>query len=273
MKIAVFGSNGMAGHMVVKYLKGIGHSVTTLARSNSDINIDIENFPQVNQVLTKLHDYDYIINCIGLLVKDSIDRPDRAAIINSWFPHMLEYHYKQTPTRIIHLSTDCVFDGNNGHYKEGDPHTELNAYGRSKSLGEINNSKDITFRTSIIGPEIKSTGTGLMHWFTNTPDPVVGGYVDAWWNGITTLQLAKCIARYIETPVVHGVCHLVNNENFINKYDLLNLINTVYGLNKTVKKTTGPKLVNKILVDTKLKVNWHIPDYREQLQELLAYAR
>lgn len=273
MKIAIFGSGGMAGHMVARYLAEQYGSITRVARSQADLICDFEDTEQVKATLHKLVEYDWIINCVGLLVKDSMDRPDRAAIVNGWLPHYIEWWAKDSKTRIIHLSTDCVFDGSIGHYKENDPHTELNAYGRSKSLGEINNSKDVTFRTSIIGPEIKSNGTGLLHWFTIKSDRSVGGYVDAWWNGITTLQLAKCIVQHINNPIVTGVCHLVNNDNFINKFELLQLINEVYLLDKIVKKTTGPKVVNKILVDSKLKVDWSIPDYRTQLRELLDYTQ
>lgn len=272
MKIAVFGASGMAGHVITKYLKECGHQVTTVARANADVEMDVESTRRMQMILAHLQDYDYVINCIGLLVKDSIERPDRAAVLNSWFPHYLEFWFKQTKTKIIHLSTDCVFDGKTGNYKEGDPHTEMNAYGRSKSLGEINNGKDVTFRMSIIGPELKPNGTGLLLWATVTEETKLNGYVDAWWNGITTLQLAKCIQKHIENPRVTGVYHLVNNSNSINKYDLLCLINEVYGLGKTIVKSTGPKLANKILVDTRLEVDWGIPDYRTQLTELRDYA-
>jgi dTDP-4-dehydrorhamnose reductase len=272
MKVAVFGSNGMAGHMVVRYLRDKGHSVTTLARSNADMIVDVENTNSVYSVIAKLHDYDYVINCVGLLVKDSIDRPDRAAVINAWFPHALEHHYRLTNTKIIHLSTDCVFDGQTGHYSEKDVHTEMNAYGRSKSLGELNNTKDITFRMSIIGPEIKNNGTGLLHWTLNNKADTLGGYVDAWWNGITTLQLAKCIEQYMQDPTITGVYHLVNNEYFVNKYELLCLINQVYELNKIIKKTTGPKLANKVLIDSRLEIDFQIPDHKTQLRELRSYG-
>ena len=271
MKIAVIGSNGMAGSMITSYLKKQKYSVTTFARSNSDITMDIENVASLSGIKDTLIQFDYVINCIGLLVKDCIDRPDRAAIINSWFPHFLEHTLIDTNTIVVHLSTDCVFDGQTGHYKEKDIHTEMNAYGRSKSLGEINNSKDITFRMSIIGPELKENGSGLLNFVLTNKSDTLNGFVDAYWNGITTLQLAKCIEQYIQTPKVTGVYHLVNNEFFINKYDLLCLINVVYGLNKTVRKSTGPKPVNKILLDTRLVVDWNIPDYKTQLLELKNY--
>lgn len=268
MKLLVVGSNGMAGHIITKYLKQKGHTVVTVARDNADYSVDIEDTNSVESLFDSLEkDFDFVINCIGLLVKDSIDRPDRAAIINSWFPHYLEYSYKDTVTKVIHLSTDCVFDGKKGNYIEEDTHTEMNAYGSSKSLGEINNSKDVTFRMSIIGPEIKTSGTGLMNWILTNPNTELQGWDNAWWNGITTLQLAKCIETHISNPVITGVYHLVNNDNRINKYDLLSKINSIYGLNKTILRTQGPKPVDKILIDTRQLVNFNIPDYDTMLLE------
>jgi dTDP-4-dehydrorhamnose reductase len=271
MKVAVLGSRGMAGHLVADYLDRFSDiSVTRWARSG-DRFIDITKQDSVEEVLDQLHDYDFIINCTGLLVADSISRPDLAALVNSWFPHHLEYRFSKTNTRVVHLSTDCVFDGSTGFYTEDHPSSEQNAYGKSKSLGEISNSKDITLRTSIIGPELNLNGTGLMNWFINKSENTVTGYTDAWWSGITTLELAKCIHKWISNPTTTGIYHLVNNNNNINKYDLLCLINEVYGLNKQVLSGSGNKKVNKILVDTRGQFDWGIPDYRTQLTELKSW--
>lgn len=269
MKILVIGSNGMAGHIITKYLRNQSYEVDTAARDNALFHINIEETHIIKKFLHEIsNDYDYIINCIGLLVKDSNDRPDRAAIINSWFPHAIEQAIRESKTKLIHLSTDCVFDGKKGNYIETDIHTEMNAYGSSKSLGEVNNEKDITFRMSIIGTEVKITGTGLLNWFLNQSPNEVPGWDNAWWNGITTLQLAKCIQQYIETPKISGVYHLVNNNNKINKYELLNKFNTIFNAGKSIVRTQGPKSVNKILIDTRNQFDFHIPNYDLQLEQL-----
>jgi dTDP-4-dehydrorhamnose reductase len=262
MRITVLGANGMAGHAVASYLGQQGHEVDAVDRTR----LDVENPISVMAFFDQL-DTDFVVNCIGLLVQPCIQRPDRASVINSWFPHYIEYRLKDTQTRLIHLSTDCVFDGFRGNYIETDAHTEMNAYGRSKSLGEVNNSKDITFRMSIIGPELKN-GTGLLDWVRTNPASELPGWDNAWWNGITTLQLAKCIDRYVQNPCISGIYHVVNNSVNTNKYELLCLINEVYDLGKTIVRTHGPKDVNKILVDTRLELDFAIPDYRTQLTEL-----
>jgi dTDP-4-dehydrorhamnose reductase len=268
MKVLIFGSNGMAGHVIKKYLETKNYIVDTVARSGAKYELDIENVLLTKKFLNDIKiDYDYIINCIGLLVKDSINRPDRAALINGWFPHAIEESIKQSKTKLIHLSTDCVFDGKLGNYVENSTHTETNAYGKSKSYGEVDNHKDITFRMSIIGPEINPSGTGLFHWFYNTED-IVNGWDNAFWNGITTLQLAKCINLYMNDPKIYGIYHVVNNDNKISKYDLLVKINEIFNLNKTIQKTQGPKPVNKILLDTRKEFDFNIPDYDTMIKEM-----
>lgn len=271
MKIAVFGSNGMAGHMVVDYLQKQYGYITTIARTDAILHCDVENSHRLASTLSQLEGYDYIINCIGLLVKDSIARPDRAAVVNAWFPHFLEHWFRNKETKIIHLSTDCVFDGSAGPYKEDDIHTEMNAYGRSKSFGELRNGKDVTFRMSIIGPEIKPTGGSLLNWVLTSKESELPGWTNAHWNGITTLQLAKCIHRYLKDPSITGVHHVVSNTNSIDKCSLLELINSVYGLGKKIIRTEGPKGFNKILINTRPEYDWGIPDYTAQLTELRDY--
>jgi dTDP-4-dehydrorhamnose reductase len=261
MRVTVVGSRGMAGHVIVKYLEQQGHTVSAVDRTV----LDVEH-GNVDQFFETL-DADFVVNAVGLLVKDCIDRPDRAIAINSWWPQYCAHKLKETNTRLIHLSTDCVFDGQRGNYTETDTHTETNAYGRSKSFGEVNNAKDITFRMSIIGPELKN-GTGLLNWVLTNTEQELPGWDNAWWNGITTLQLAKCINRYINYPTIAGVYHLVDNNVKINKYDLLCKINQVYELDKTIQRTQGPKTINKILVDTRQQVDFGIPDYDTQLQQL-----
>jgi dTDP-4-dehydrorhamnose reductase len=120
---------------------------------------------------------------------------------------------------------------------------------------------------SIIGPELKA-GTGLLDWVRTTPDTNLTGWNNAWWNGITTLQLAKCINQYVNDPVVTGVYHLVNNRIRITKYNLLVLIDHMYNLGKNITPAAGPKPVNKVLVDTRGEVDWAIQDYPTQLEEL-----
>lgn len=264
MRVTVLGARGMAGHVIASYLEQQGHSVHRVDRNQ----LDIENFNEVKSFFNGL-ETDFVVNCIGLLVKDCEVNPDRASWINSWFPHYVEQQLMNGFARLIHLSTDCVFNGARGDYVETDMHTEMNTYGRSKSLGEVNNTKDITFRMSIIGPELKN-GTGLLHWATTNPADKLPGWTNAWWNGITTLELARCINLYINDPKISGIYHLVNNSR-INKYELLCKINQVYELGKTILPVTGPKNIDKVLIDTRKEFEFNIQNYDDQLAQLRAF--
>ena len=113
MKILVLGSNGMAGHMIYSYLKSLSYDVTGYTRKDLDIEKSL-NLPR---------DYDVVINCIGVLLPDSEKDMQRTVFINSYFPHYLSAFYSHS--KVIHISTDCVFDGKRGNYAENEIPTEF----------------------------------------------------------------------------------------------------------------------------------------------------
>ncbi len=252
MKVLVLGSEGMAGHVIFRYLKEAGYFVTGLSRKN----IDIES----NLFLPK--GYDVVVNCIGVLLPDADKDPARTVFVNGAFPHFLTTYYP----KVIHISTDCVFDGKAGPYSVHDFPTERNLYGMSKALGEVVNESDLTLRVSIIGPEIKEQvrRTGLFNWVTTTAQCILSGWTNAYWNGITTLQLAKCVETGIREEI-SGLHHPVHETEAVTKYQLLCYINNVYGLDKQVAPTDGPKEVNKVLKTT---YQFDVPTIKEQLMEL-----
>lgn len=270
MKILVLGSQGMAGHMIAHYLERNGFEVYRAARKNESLFIEVSVRESIDEVINS-DSYDYVINCIGMLAGISSKNPEKAALVNGWLPHYLELLLSEKSTRLIHLSSDCVFNGQRGNYIESDVCDEMNFYGRSKSMGEVRNNKDITFRTSIIGPELNPDGVGLLKWVLTHPDKKVPGWANAKWNGVTTLQLAKCLAKYMLDPKISGVYHLVSNQHKITKYELLCLINEIYELNKEIVLTYVPKNIDKVLVDTRQEFDFEIPDYPSQLTELKDY--
>ena len=171
-KILVLGSAGMAGHVLTKYLKYIDKNleIIDLARSNKFVNpiiqMDITDFHLLEEII-QISSFDFIINCIGVLAEKSNNSPDKAILVNSYLPKFLESHTEKTKTKIIHISTDCVFSGKKGKYLENDFKDGMDFYAKSKGLGEIINKKDTTIRTSIIGPELNPNGVGLFNWFIN----------------------------------------------------------------------------------------------------------
>jgi dTDP-4-dehydrorhamnose reductase len=268
-RILILGASGMAGHVIYKYLKDTTqHHIETISfRKRVDENtvlLDVRKFDQLEAEIERLKP-DFIINAIGILVKGSNENPANSILLNSYFPHFLSTISKKYDFRIVHLSTDCVFSGNDGGYLEDSFKDANDVYGRSKSLGEIDENNHITIRTSIIGPEFKEVGTGLLHWFLKQSGDVTG-FSNAFWSGISTLQLAKVVSCVINDMSVVGICHVTNNEK-ISKYELLTLFNDIWSRSITINNVVG-KCVDKSFKDTLHKVAVRIPSYENMLGEL-----
>ena len=178
---------------------------------------------------------------------------------------------KDMNTKVIHISSDCVFSGNKGHYKESSQPDAESYYGKTKALGELlDGEKSLTFRTSIVGPELKDDGIGLFHWFMSQKGPV-NGFTEVIWSGVTTLELAKSIHSAIEQELT-GLYHLVNNQ-VISKHDLLCLFNQYMNNNKTIIHENGSFANDKSLEDTRLELLHLIPSYEVMVQELAKWMK
>lgn len=268
MKILVFGCNGMAGHLVSLYLKEKGHDVVGFARSQSKfIKTIIGDALDKNIVSNAIQSdkFDAIINCIGLLNQFAENNKAQAVYLNSFLPHYLVQLTNNINTQILHISTDCVFSGNRGQYTENDFRDGTTFYDRSKALGEIEDNKNLTLRQSIIGPDIKASGIGLLNWFMQQNTEITG-YTGALWTGLTTLQLAKVIEEAVKVKA-YGLYNMVP-DNYISKYELLCLFNK-YIRNNDVKIIPIDKIsVNKSLKRTKFNFACNIPNYEQMIKEL-----
>jgi dTDP-4-dehydrorhamnose reductase len=142
-------------------------------------------------------------------------------------PHRLARLAALVDARLIHVSTDCVFTGKKGDYRESDVPDAQDLYGRSKLLGEVDYPNAITLRTSIIGTELRDAH-GLVGWFLAQRGSVKG-YSKAVFSGLPTVALAHVIRDYVlPNPALRGVWHV--SAAPIAKYDLLKLVAAEYGM-------------------------------------------
>jgi len=279
MKVIILGSLGMAGHIISKYLKSQNHKVFDIARTlPCDYILDAENLDNCKEFsytinnLTAEEQPNVIINCIGLLIKASENNPSKAILVNSWFPHFLEESFKNTNIKLIHLSTNCVFSGKKGNYSETDLKDGKGWYAQSKALGEIINGKDVTIRTSIIGTELKSEGYGLLGWVLRQEAPIVG-WNEVFWNGITTLEMAKFLNTVILTKKSLNYLYHLTPPYPISKYNLIKLICEVWG-KKIVLIPDNSIKSNKTLINNRKKeFDYPTPDYLTQLKELYEFTK
>jgi dTDP-4-dehydrorhamnose reductase len=253
MKILVLGHRGMAGHMIYEYLNTQTNFEILTADEILGYKFDV--IKNLEEIRTKLHEQpvNYIINCIGLLKKKCNENPINAIIINSLLPYQLVRIADEIDAHVIHLSTDCYMDDD--------------IYGRSKRAGEINYNNHLTIRTSIIGPEIKKGGEGLFEWFMRQ-EGEINGYTNVMWDGITTLELAKFIVYYIASDnKLYGIRNLRSSQK-ISKYDLLNLLNVIYGKNIKINRFA------EVVADKTEKndfVEYKIPPYDQMIKEMFDY--
>lgn len=259
----------MAGHLISLYFKEQGHEVVGFARQQSEL-LDSTIVGDASDMLLikKTIDeggFDAVINCIGLLNQYAEENKAMAVLLNGYLPHYLTEITKATKTKIIHMSTDCVFAGNDGPYYEDTLPNGATFYDRSKAMGEINTEKDLTFRNSIVGPDIKPSGIGLFNWFMKQ-DAEVSGYTGAIWTGVTTYTLAKAMEQALKENLT-GLYNLVNNES-INKYVLLGLFNKYFRAGE-VKINPNDKLqLDKSLRRKREDFSFVVPSYEQQVKEM-----
>lgn len=241
MKVLVLGVSGMLGSAVFKQLfsdsqyrvwgtlRSVGglKYFSKLAHEYLLSNVDVLEQDSLVAVLGKVRP-DVVINCVGLIKQFSdANDPLFALPINTMLPHRLAKLCLLANARLIHISTDCVFNGRKGMYLEEDISDAEDLYGKSKYIGELHDLPHVvTLRTSIIGHELNSDAS-LVNWFLAQTGKVKG-YKRAIFSGLTTVELANVMKELvIPNEKLQGLYHV--SVEPIDKYTLLNLIAGVYG--------------------------------------------
>lgn len=273
-KVLVLGSTGLIGHQVFNYLvKSKNYELYNISyrkKLNDDtILCDVRNQDEFIKIV-KIISPDIIINCIGILIEEANLDPENAIFINAYFPHRLMRLADKLNSKLIHISTDCVFSGEKGMpYLEKDFKDGKDNYAKSKGLGEIINENHLTLRTSVIGPELKTDGEELFHWFMSQSEKI-NGYTKVIWSGVSTLILAKVVGWAIENKIT-GLYHVTNNKS-IDKFALLTLIKKYTKKNILISPFDGKEL-NKSFIDSRKEINFEIPTYDQMVKEMIACTK
>ncbi|MDB3973951.1 SDR family oxidoreductase [Alphaproteobacteria bacterium] len=262
-KILIFGATGMLGHVaynnLAKYDKNF--KILGIIRDKKDKKLFNENktnkikifndFKNYEKIKNLLHTYkpNIILNALGLIKQKK--SPDEADFfyLNTVFPKILE-HISKDKYKIINISTDCVFDGISGNFKENSKNLSTDIYGLSKYFGEIQFFNNLTLRTSIIGHEIKNH-LSLLDWFLYNNNKKIYGFKNAYFTGLTTNELVRIIFEIIDKhPSLKGVYHVSSKK--ISKFDLLKKIKKIYNTDKNIIAKYNPK-INRSLDSSKFK--------------------
>lgn len=248
MKILIFGATGMIGHRVWLGAKekwsnevyGVSRRPSSEFKDyniydhNLMSNVDVTNWQEVEKILTKIKP-DVIVNALGITIrKTEIADIDTALTVNSFFPKRLLKWSQENNSRVIHFSTDCVFDGGQGSYLETSQPTAKDNYGRTKFLGEIEGKNALTLRFSCIGRELYAHSE-LLDWFLAQKGKKIKGYSQAMYSGVTTHVIARETCRMIDQfPDLNGVYQI--SSTAISKYDLLCMAKINFQLDVEIEK-------------------------------------
>lgn len=245
-RVVILGTTGMVGGMIYDYLSK--HSNLFVEGTERD-KFDADRFLTNPEGFTYLLDFDYLINCIGIIkpyCKDDDPEGVRKAIeINSLFPHKLAKFCQGSKVKIIQIATDCVFSGKKGNYNEDSSCDPQDVYGMTKSLGEVFYGNFLNIRCSVIGPE-RGRKSSLLEWFLDQPNgSEVKGYAHHKWNGVTSLQFAKLCSMIISNDKfddlikINHTHHFVPN-NTVTKFGLLTLFAKIFRKKIKVKPLDIP---------------------------------
>ena len=269
MKVLVLGSTGLIGHQIYNYLESLKlYKLYNIAHNrklnSSTINVDARNQLNLFSVIKEINP-DIIINAIGVLINESEKNPINAISLNAYLPHALLKLCNKINSKLIHISTDCVFSGDKkGPYVETDYKDGYSIYAKTKGLGEILEQNHLTIRTSVVGPELKEDGEELFHWFMSQSG-TINGYKKSVWSGVTTFELAKAVDFSIKNHL-NGLYHLTNND-CITKLELLKLFQKYMHKNIKIHAVDGT-VTNKSFKDTRLLIDYEIPSYEKMIEEM-----
>lgn len=263
LNVMILGVTGMLGYSLFanlndyKNLNIIGTARNLLGKEkyfntlkeNVILNVDATDIDSIDNVMNSVKP-DVVINCIGLIKQHEISKQHVDAIkINALLPHQLADLCNKYNSKLIQFSTDCVFDGKKGLYRESDIPNSTDLYGKSKCLGEVNYGKHLTLRTSIIGHELNSS-VSLVDWFLSQSTEV-NGYSKAIFSGLPTCYIAKLLAeKIIGNDSLKGIYHL--SAEPIDKYTLISLISEIYGKSIKINKSET-LIIDRSLDSTRLR--------------------
>ena len=232
MRILILGGDGMLGHRLLRQFAPRHEARVSLRRplhayrrfgmfdrANAFDNVDVLDPARVIKVFSDFKP-QAAINAAGIVKQRPAAKEGVLSLeINSIFPHFLARLCREHGTRLVHLSTDCVFSGKKGNYSEKDHPDPEDAYGFSKLLGEADGPGVLTLRTSMIGLELQRR-TSLVEWFLTQKGKSIKGWTKAIFSGLTTAELARVIEKLVTAhPDARGLYNVSSAP--ISKFDLL----------------------------------------------------
>lgn len=247
MKVVVTGSNGLVGSALVERLLCERVAVTGLNTSpcsNGYLGqfdarvVDLRDSAAIGGVLEQLQP-DVVVNCAAVTAVDQCEqRPDECWRVNVDAVANLARHCARLGVRLVHLSSDFVFDGESGPYDEASPLRPLSVYGASKAASELAVAAlcpdSVIARTAVPFGVLPNTKKDFVRWLYDelTARRRVRVVVDQVGNPTPTADLARMLWLLLR-GAHRGIVHTVGATS-ISRFLLAQRVAAVFGLDATL---------------------------------------
>lgn len=249
MRILVTGASGLLGLNLALEAARLGHTVFGTVNRNAlntaaftVLERDLLAPGAVERLLEEVHP-DWVIHCAALAILDACEaQPELARELNSEVPAKLAHHVARGGARLVHISTDSVFDGSRGDYREEDTPNPLSVYALSKLEGErqvaAEDPQAIIARVNLFGWSLKGTRSLSEFFFYNLQaGKQVKGFTDVYFCPLLANHLAQVLLKMLEGGL-SGLYHVVSPE-CLSKYEFGLRLARKFGLDESLITPTS----------------------------------
>ena len=250
MRIMITGAYGQLGYALSKRLAE-NHDVirtgSNIPKYEQGIKLNILNQVYMNEVIKSTLP-DLIINLAAMTNVDGCEKnPDAAREVNiAGVQHLCDTFNG----KIIHLSTDYVFDGKSGPYSEDDDVNPINIYGETKLASERilmdNNSDNLVIRANVLYDESPFTNASFLNWVISSlrAEKAISVVDDQSNNPTWTSSISDIISLCIDNSV-NGIMHW-GDADYLTRIDFANKIAKKYELSSALIKPVSTKSFSQI---------------------------
>jgi dTDP-4-dehydrorhamnose reductase len=287
MNIGITGASGMLGTSLISKLCKENRIYATSRREGIErdqVNwecFDLLNFKALHNWLES-NNFDFVIHCAAMVNVDACEKnPSLAEKLHYKTTKVIAEYLDQTSSSLIYISTDSVFDGNkNNPYTEKDKPKPLNAYARTKLLGEnpvLNMKNGLVLRTSIIGWS-RCESLSFAEWIIKSlvKKEKINLFDDVIFSPLNVSDLSCIILQAIEKRIT-GLYNATSNTS-ISKYEFGLMIAGIFSLKgsniikSSIKKSDlvadRPKNMSLDSVKLSMAINMEMPSPIQAIQLL-----
>ncbi len=244
MKILITGGSGLLGSAVSVYFKNYYDVVSTYVSHKMEIKgcktsyLDITDAKATKDFIKKQKP-DVIVHTSAIVSVDACEKnPELAYKLHVEGTRNIVQGCKETNSKIIYISTDYIFDGKKGMYRETDKPIPINYYGKTKLEGEslIDLKKDAVIRTSIFGWNAVKEKKSFSTWVYDELSS--GKTAEMFTDQIKSLILVNDCAAILKEIIESDICGILNatSSDPVSKYEFALKLADVFGFARNLVK-------------------------------------